>query len=126
MCKVVCNDDECSVKKFHMKVVRNYTNGTHDTGAWQSDDADLDITWKDGGGGPWNRPLMQIARGALGKDFGVPINTGLFSYTLKMTRPGKPAITLDPEVDVNDGGPPGIRKRPGPKPKKKKSTKKRK
>jgi hypothetical protein len=45
------------------------------------------------------------------EDFGVPNNrSGIYGYTLVATLAGGETATIDPEVEVNDGGGPGGKK----------------
>ena len=100
---------------FRLKIGRAHPNNSpDDTGAWQSDDGDLAITWKAGSGsGPWNLGAMGVAIGAAGQDFGVPTQAGrVYRYTLVVTSPDPSlgSVTIDPEVEVTDGGGPGGKK----------------
>lgn len=126
ICKVKCTNSELSVKPFRLHLMRNKLNGDpDDEGAWQSDDADLVITWKNPGVNPWAWPTQNVPRGAAGSNFGTPNGPrGVYGYTLQVTRPGKPTITIDPEVEPDDGGPPGGGKKAAKKATKKKGAKK--
>jgi len=56
---------------------------------------------------------MGVAIGAAGQDFGVPTQAGrVYRYTLVVTSPDPSlgSVTIDPEVEVTDGGGPGGKK----------------
>ena len=112
-CRVKCNENEISAKPFRLKLVVKKTNhGPDDEGAWQSDDAALTVRWDKGDGSPWNAASNNIPRGAAGTNLGAPTNgPGRYRYTLEIRVPGQAPITIDPEVVVSEGSPPGSKRR---------------
>ena len=113
--KVQCKPGVLSIKPFRLELKVNKPGAQpDDTGRWQSDDADLDIIFnKVPGTHPWNWTSDTAPQGAAGKDYGAPTNKqkATHNYTLVIRRPGAPAITVDPEVGVDSGGPPGKHKK---------------
>jgi hypothetical protein len=47
-----------------------------------------------------------IARSSAATDFGAPDTPGSHKYTLTIRQPGRPTLTIDPTVDVDDDSPP--------------------
>jgi hypothetical protein len=111
LCTVTWDPSELSVKEFHSHVRRKKPNGaTDDTLAWRAKGAPITIKW-DKGPGAYAWPNATVPAGTT-QDFGTPTALkGLYRYSLVVSPPGIPSITIDPEVEVSDGGPPNGRKK---------------
>lgn len=99
--KISCKGNKLSVSMLNVKLKR-----FRDQVRWTCKGGSLQIQFK-AAGNPFPGPVPPTGDG-VELPSGIPTVNGVYGYSMiiKPTKSGMPTITLDPQVDIDDVGPP--------------------